>query len=601
MRIKNSILLLLGLFILPLVISCDKTKEVISYEEDTTDDQTETIDTADFEGSVSDALAANCGNHEDADDYTWDNADVVYIILNGNSIAVDGTGATVSGSMVTITSAGTYSISGSLIDGQVIVNTEDENVVRLILNGVDINCSANTPLYIVDADKAVIILAENTQNYLIDGNTYIFDSTYEDQPNAAIFSMADLSIYGNGELTVEANYADGIASKDGLIINSGTISVNSADDGIRGKDYLIIDNGNITINSMGDGLKSDNENDSTKGYIYIKSGRINITSEGDAIAGQTDVLISDGEFNLTSGGGNTYSVDASSSAKGLKGQVNVIIEGGTINVNSADDAIHSHGNVVINSGTLNLSTADDGIHSEGVITINGDELYITKSYEGIEGSAITVNYGIVSIVASDDGFNASKGNGGETNDGSNLYLKGGTIIVNASRGDGLDSNGNITIAGGTCIVHGPQSQPEVGMDYNGTCNITGGFLIISGTNSNMTQGPSTSSTQYSLKFIAASNIAAGSLFHIEDANGTTLVTFKPVRSYYSIVFSSPELQYGTTYHIYTGGSSTGNVTNGLYTGGEYSPGTEYGIFTISSILTSIGSGTGGGGGGPGGW
>lgn len=604
MRIRRLMNLVICALVIVATTSCEKTMEVITNEEETTDsDNTETVDPAYFEGSVADALAANCGNHEDADDYTWDNADVVYIVLSGNSITIDGTGATVDGGSIVITSAGTYSISGSLNDGQVIVNTTDEDVVRLILNGVDINCSDNAPLYIVNADKAIIILATNTQNYLIDGATYVFDSTYEDQPNAALFSMADLSIYGIGELSVEGNYADGIASKDGLVINNTSVCINSADDGIRGKDYLIVRDAAIIVNSFGDGLKSDNEEDTTKGYIFVESGTINVTSGGDAIAAQTDVLIANGEFNLTSGGGSSSSIDESTSAKGIKGLVNVIAEGGIISVNSADDAVHSNGNIAINGGELILSSADDGIHAESIITINGDKVNINKSYEGIEAPVITVNGGTVGIVASDDGFNASKGSGGESNDGSILSLNGGTIYVNASGGDGLDSNGSIAISGGTTVAHGPQSQPEVGMDYNGTCNITGGFLVLSGSNSTMTQGPSTSSTQYSLKLITTSSNAAGSLFHIEDASGTDIVTFKPVRSYYSIVLSSPDLHDGSTYSVYIGGSSTGTESNGLYTGGEYTPGTQYTSFTISSIVTSIGNGTGGGGGpgGGGGW
>ncbi|MBN2149694.1 MAG: carbohydrate-binding domain-containing protein [Anaerolineales bacterium] len=80
----------------------------------------------------------------------------------------------------------------------------------------------------------------------------------ENEPNAAIFSKANLTFYGNGSLTVDGNYQDGIASQDGLIIASGALMINAIDDGMRGKDYLVVKGGNITINAQSNGLKSDN-------------------------------------------------------------------------------------------------------------------------------------------------------------------------------------------------------------------------------------------------------------------------------------------------------------------------------------------------------
>ena len=193
----------------------------------------------------------------------------------------------------------------------------------------------------------------------------------------------------------------------------------------------------------------------------------------------------------------------------------------------------------------------------------------------------------MSLVSSDDCFNATFGNGGENDDGSLLSLLGGDVVVNTSGGDGLDSNGDILVTGGTIIVHGPPSQPEVGMDYNGTCNVNGGFLVISGTNSNMTQAPSNSSAQYSIKAKSNTQLSASTLFHIQDASSNNILTFQPLRSYYSIVFSSADLLNGATYSIYTGGSCSGTVSNGLYTGGVYSGGTLKKTFTISRIVTNV--------------
>ena len=165
-----------------------------------------------------------------------------------------------------------------------------------------------------------------------------------------------------------------------------------------------------------------------------------------------------------------------------------------------------------------------------------------------------------------DGFNATKGNGGETNDGSCLYLYGGTVNVNVIGGDGLDSNGNIVMTGGTVVVQGPPSSPEVALDYNGTFNISGGLLIASGPNSgNMIQTVSSTSSQRAVKVTMSSLLTTSTLFHIQDSQGSSLVTFKPVRNVYYIIFSSSDLVNGSTYSIYTGGTSTGTNEGGLIT------------------------------------
>jgi trimeric autotransporter adhesin len=176
----------------------------------------------------------------------------------------------------------------------------------------------------------------------------------------------------------------------------------------------------------------------------------------------------------------------------------------------------------------------------------------------------------------------------EYNDGSWLYINGGNITVSASKGDGLDSNGSAAVTAGTVIVQGPPSQPEVGFDINGSFNVSGGLVIGSGPNSgNMIEGISTTSSQNGLKATISSNLAASTLFHIQDASGNELITFKPVRSCYYIVYSSSLLVTGSRYYIYTGGASTGTLTNGIYAGGTYSGGTSRANFTVSSRITNI--------------
>ncbi len=523
-------------------------------------------------------------SHEEAGDYSWDAASVYTITLNGTSVAANTDLVTIQGSVATITGAGAFSITGTLANGQIVVDAGKNDLVRLIFNGIDITNNTGSAILVEKSAKTIVDLASGTQNSLTDGSAY---ANADDDPNAALFSKSDLTIFGDGSLIVKGNYQDGIHSKDGLIIKSGAVTVSAVDDGISGKDYLIVHGGSLNVNSGGDGIKSDNDVNTSVGYILIDGGSFRITSAGDAISAQTTLNVSAGYFVIKTGGGSSSSVSGDASAKGVKGLSGVTLAADSCSINAADDAIHSNNSIEINGGVYSLASADDAIHADKSLTVNDGNIMVTKCYEGFESFVITIQSGTVSIVSTDDGFNATAGTRTESDDKSFVYIHGGTITLNATTGDPLDSNGSISMNSGTVIIHGPNSQPEVGIDYNGSFNISGGFLVASGTNSNMTQAPSNSSTQYSVRITYRSSQAAGALFHIQDAEGNDLVTFAPVRKYQSMVFSSPALIKGATYTIYKSGTSTGTVNNGLYAGGVYSPGTEAGNFTIGNSVTNL--------------
>ena len=227
---------------------------------------------------------------DDDEDTGWDSSTASDILLNGSEISFDGIGATVDASSITITSAGTYVVSGTLSDGQIIVDTEDAETVRLVLNGADITCSSSAPIYVLNAEKTVLILADGTENVVADGSSYQIEDTESDEPDAAVFSKDDLTINGSGSLTVNASYKDAIASKDKLKITGGIIAINSADDGIRGKDCIAVKNAVIAITAEGDGMKSTNDTDADKGFIYIESSKIEISAEADAIQAETCIF-----------------------------------------------------------------------------------------------------------------------------------------------------------------------------------------------------------------------------------------------------------------------------------------------------------------------
>ena len=542
-----------------------------------------------------------------------DAARTTRITLDGAAIQVAGGGVTVKGSQATITAAGVYRLSGALADGQIVVNTADKAPVNLILDGVTLSNAASAPIYIMKAQEAVILLADGSENRVSDGKSYVFVSPSDNEPNAAIFSKADLTISGGGSLTVIGNYNDGITGKDDLTITGGTIAVTAVDDGIRGKGNLIIQDGAITVQAAGDGLKADNAEDPARGNVSVAGGVIAITAGGDAISAEQAVTIAAGRLTLVTGGGHQANLSADTSAKGLKGLASIVIDGGTFAIDSADDAIHSNNSIVINGGTFEIATGDDGVHADASLTINGGDLRINRSYEGIESAVITINDGKLRITASDDGLNVAgeseggglpPGPGGKPGPGGRpgrggpgqsaesytgkqyLYINGGYIAIEAA-GDGIDVNGAISMTAGTVIVHGPIQQFNSALDYDAFFNISGGFVVAAGS-AGMAQAPGGASTQNSLLLNLTATQKAGVLFHIQTSDGKEVLTFAPAKPYQSIAFSSPALLQGVTYDVYLGGSSTGEAQDGLYQGGTYTPGTKYTSFTVSSTVTTIG-------------
>ncbi len=558
--------------------------------------------------------------YEKNDDYSdWKNENPNYIELKGNSASIKGSGAAVNGSKITITAAGVYALSGKLDNGQILVDVQDKGTVKLVLNGAEINSADNAPIYAKNAGKTIVSLQEGTQNVVTDGKNYVLADAATDEPSAAIFSKDNLTINGTGKLTVRANYKDGITSKDDLKITAGNIQIYSADDGIVGRDMIAVKGGNITIEATGDGIKSTNDTDAAKGFIALEGGTFAIKAGADGIQAETSLLITGGNFTVLSNGGSangtakmgdnrqnplgqkgnatTTKTDEteSQSAKGIKASADITISGGTFSIDSSDDAIHSNNSVTIAGGDISIASGDDGIHADSSLTIKEGKINIKKSYEGIESALITVSGGETRVISSDDGVNVAGGRDGSSVNGrpgqnsfssssnNKLTISGGYLSVDAT-GDGLDSNGSIAMTGGIVVVSGPTASNNGALDYDGTFEMSGGFLIAAGS-AGMAQAPSEQSGQYSIAMNYSKAQQAGTLVHLKDSKGNTVVTFAPKKQYQAVVISSPELKKDTEYTLYSGGTSTGSSLEGLYTGGEYKDGTKIASFTISSSIT----------------
>ena len=527
----------------------------------------------------------------------YDESSSAIIKLNGNSASCDSNAVKISGNIVTITDEGTYILSGTLNDGMVVVNAEDTDKVQIVLNGVDITNSTSAAIYVLEADKVFLTTSLDSSNTLSNGGEYV--AIDKNNIDAVIFSKADLTLNGEGSLTIKAPVGHGIVSKDDLVLTSGKYDITAKSHGISGKNSVRIANGTYRIVSEKDGIHAENADDTSLGFVYIANGTFKITAAGDGISGGTYLQVENGDFTIEAGGGSknasthsiqpfergdiaqtTSSTDDSVSTKGIKAVSNLVLNGGIFVIDSADDGLHSNSNVTINAGSFQITTGDDGIHADAATTISGGVINITQSYEGIEGKTIDITGGDISLVASDDGLNAAGGNdssgfgnrGDQFAASSDVYIAipGGVLHVDAS-GDGIDSNGNLYVSGGETYVSGPTNSGNGSLDYNGEASITGGIFVAAGM-SGMAQNFSSSSTQGAMLVFMDSG-SAGSNIILTDANGKELVSWQAVKAYESVLISCPELTQDSTYTLTTGDTSTQITMSSLiYGSGDMNPG-----------------------------
>lgn len=370
---------------------------------------------------------------------------------------------------------------------------------------------------------------------------------------------------------------------------------------IKADDKIEIKNGVIYASTPEDTISCD-EN------ITISGGTITILTARDGISASNALNISGGTLNVTSKSGYSTSISSSdtNSYKGLKGTGSVTISNGTFNINTPDDAVHSNGACTVSGGTFSIYTGDDGFHSDTTMTVSGGTINIHASYEGVEGLNVYITGGRLIINSSDDGINAAGGSdssgtggnrpgggpggggfgggmGGDTSKYSLNISGDNTFVWMNCTGDGLDSNGSLTISGGTVIVQ-QSGGGNSGLDADGTRAINGGLVIICD-GGDMIELPS-ASTQPVISYTMSSSVSANTLLNVQDSSGNTIFTYKATISYKHIMVSSPSLNKGSSYKIYTGGSCTGTADNGLYKSGTYTAGTLKKTVTLSSTVTS---------------
>ncbi len=505
-------------------------------------------------------------------DASYDASTATSVALSDAGTTVAGEGVTVEGSTVTITAQGTYVVSGTLTDGQLVVDVDDASKVQIVLEGASVTSSQGAALYVKGADKVFLTLADGSQNALATSGEYV--QVDDNNVDGAVFSKSDLTVNGGGALSVTSATGHGIVCKDDLTLVSGAVDVTAAGHAIQANDSIAVRDGTYVLSGGTDGVHCSNDEDASKGWI--------------------------------------------------------VVEGGSLTVSAVSDGFDASGDLLVDGGTIVVDAGDDGLHSDGGLTIEGGSVTVAESYEGLEGATVTIDGGEVDVTSSDDGINASGqstssgdvtsaapeggvvpeagevagdagampaageeapgvGPGGEAAMGgvmgggmgmdadatAALVITGGTVSIDAS-GDGIDSNGTFSMSGGTVYVSGPTDNGNGALDVGSTATITGGTIIAAGSSGMATAFSEDGSTQCSA--VVYLDAATTGTITLSDPDGVEVASFTPAKQYSCVVVSAPGMAQGSTWTL----TCDGSVTS----------------LELTGVSTSIGSASAMGGGAP---
>lgn len=517
-----------------------------------------------FSTNVKSGEKLDVDTHYSEQDLSWDASSETAIDLS-NPTATDG--VTVEDGTLTITKAGTYKLSGEY-QGQIKVETADSDAVRLVLDNANITNSSGAALNVVNADEVILYSASGTTNTISDGADYT--ATGEDDPDAVVYSKADMTIAGEGTLKVNGNHEDGIHTSDGLVIASGTLEVNAANTGIKGKDYVDILGGTINVTAQQDGIKSTNDTDEGQGWTRLSNGTVTVNAGDDGFKASRVVEISGGSLTVEQ------------SDEGIEAQY-INVSGGDVNVTSADDGMNASLKTSNSESTDSSENTSDTANQQQNNTQNqgnhqnmgqppampGGNAQDGKSQNGTTGT------GQQGMGQPPQG--GMPGGGGGTFEviDAAINVSGGHVTVNAE-GDGIDSNGVTTLSGGTLIVNGPSQGGNAALDTNGDL-LLNGATVLSGSTADMFEAPSTNSTSGYLKLTNSSGFEQGSTVQVADSSGKVVANYKVTKSNVQLVLvSSSSIVKGQSYTAYTTTSAVDSNATSLASGA-----TELGSFTAS--------------------
>ena len=435
----------------------------------------------------------------------------------------------VSGSVYTLNSAGTYTASG-LLEGQIVVDAGETDAVVIELSGATLTCGSDSPIKVLSAGSVDISAKKDTENVINDTRS-AKTTDAGTQGEGAIYANCDLKIKGSGTLVVTAGYNNGIHTTKDLTVQNLSLKVTACNNALKGNDSVTVTGGTVAaISANGNGVKTENtdvnKNGVTRGDILLTGGSITVYAAGDGFEAARNFEMAAGEDGSTptvtvytgSYSGYTASGASTTSYTGVKVQNELNIKAGSITLRTYDDGLHADGGTKLGDGTKGAGTVNisggrvsmsvyspenktaggrmgpggrqggwggqqtvsgaDGIHADCVLNISGGEVSIDSAYEGLEANVINLSGGRIVVAANDDGVNACKGNSTPA-----VNVTGGYLDVTVSPNgdtDGIDSNGTYKQTGGVVIARGPNNQNMAAIDADNSVSVSGGTLIVLG-------------------------------------------------------------------------------------------------------------------------
>lgn len=355
-------------------------ESAVTQVTESAEDQTETSGISGQ--ALSSVQSGTMGVTTDTEDETdtYDNFDAEITLkdedtkVKGNTKAV-----TVDGNQVTITAGGTYSITGSLTDGQLLVTGSEK--VKLYCNGMQISNSSGPAMVCLNEKRTILSLAKDTENRLEDGSSYSEEEIHgKNVSPSALYVQDKLTINGTGSLTINGNCADGIVCKDVLKLMDGTITVQAKENGIKSKECVALFGGDVAVTAGNDGVKATETGDVTKGFLQFENGSLSVQSGGDCLQAESLVWITDGDYSLTSlGTAEDAETGDSVSAKGIHCAGDMELGGGILTIDAPEDGIHCGGTFQMEYGTLTITSGEDGVHADGDLLQSGGQMNITTT------------------------------------------------------------------------------------------------------------------------------------------------------------------------------------------------------------------------------
>lgn len=434
----------------------------------------------------------------------YDESAAETITLNGTAAETSAaSGVTVDGSTVTITEEGVYIVSGTLADGQIVVNADDTAKVQIVLKDASITSSDSAALYVKSADQVFVTLAEGTNNTLANGGSFVADG--DTNVDGAVFAKDDVTFNGSGSLTISSPAGHGVVGKDDVKFAGGTYTITAAKHGVQANDSVRLAGSDITITSGSD-----------KDGIHVSDD----ADEEEGTESDSFFYIADGSLTISSGD------------DGIHADAQVIIEGGTIVINESYEGIEGL-SINISGGSTTVTATDDGLNAAGGNSSNGSKTF-----------------------GADDWGGGAPG-GGFSNGGTNgsIVISGGNNHITAG-GDGVDSNGSVEITGGYTVVEGPSSGDTSVLDYNTSATITAGTFIGTG---GAGMAENFSSAEQGLIAVSVGNQSAGSAVTLKNSSGDVIAEAAPDLDYAVVYISTEDMAQGETYTL-TAGSYSESIT-----------------------------------------